>query len=236
LKNPSLSRKTAIGIGFVFTALLGLLPLLASSHAYTKADHDAVRAMLRDAAADVQKHYYDTKLHNVDWDAGVRQAEKNIDAADSMDSAVSEIAALLDSLHDSHTYFNPPPRSYTTDYGFKVRVIGERCFVMEVHGGSDAEKKGLKLGDEVTSINNISVSRKTLWKIAYIFNQLRPQPGLQLVISREDGPHKLEVLSKIQPASIVRYALNQGSTSQYAIGWTRRACWNLAIFRKATIF
>ena len=53
--------------------------------------------MLREVAADVRKNYYDPKLHGVEWDAKVQQARLNIEKADSMDSAVSGIAALLDS-------------------------------------------------------------------------------------------------------------------------------------------
>ena len=42
-----------------------------------------------------------------------------------MDSAVSEIAALLDSLNDSHTSLRLPPRNYTHDYGFKMKMFGK---------------------------------------------------------------------------------------------------------------
>ena len=79
---------------------------------FSKADRDMVARMLQDAAADVQKSYYDPKLHGLDWDARVHQAKENIEKADSTDSAVSEIAALLDSLNDSHTRLILPPRSY----------------------------------------------------------------------------------------------------------------------------
>ena len=40
--------------------------------------------MLRDVAADVKKYYYDPKLHGIDWDAKLRQAQEKIDKADSM--------------------------------------------------------------------------------------------------------------------------------------------------------
>ena len=49
---------------------------------------------------DVKKYYYDPALHDLDWDARVLQAKENIDKADSLNSAVSKIAALLDSLND----------------------------------------------------------------------------------------------------------------------------------------
>ena len=76
---------------------------------YTKADRDFAQEMLKNVAADVQNNYYESKVHGVDWDAKVREAKKNIDTADSLNGAVSEIAALLDSLNDSHTFFSPLP-------------------------------------------------------------------------------------------------------------------------------
>jgi hypothetical protein len=79
--------------------------------------------MLRSVAADVQKNYYDPKLHGLDWDAKVQQAKENIAKADTMDSAMAEVAALLDSLNDSHTSFVPPPRNYVHKYGFRLRNI-----------------------------------------------------------------------------------------------------------------
>src|ERR1700746_1355421 len=108
-------------------ALLCALFLFPSAFArpeqYTKADREFAQEMLKKVAADISKYYYDTKLHGVDWDAKVREAKTNIDAADSLNGAVSEIAALLDSLNDSHTSFYPPPRTTTHDYGFRMEMI-----------------------------------------------------------------------------------------------------------------
>lgn len=130
-------------------------PAFARPEKYTKADRDFAQEMLKNVAADVRKHYYDAKLHGVDWDAKLQEAKKNIDTADSMNNAVSEIAALLDSLNDSHTLFYPPPRTTTRDYGFDMEMIGEHCFVTRLHPDSNAGKKGLKVGDEILAVNDL---------------------------------------------------------------------------------
>ena len=65
---------------------------------------------------------------------------------------VSEIAALLDSLHDTHTFLVLPPRTHVHDYGFQMEMIGDRCYVVRVRAGSDAEKKGLRQGDEILDL------------------------------------------------------------------------------------
>ena len=75
------------------------------------------QAMLHDIDADMRKHYYDPKFHGLDWDGKVRETEQKIDHADSGNKALSEIAALLDSLNDSHTVFVPPRPALRHDYG-----------------------------------------------------------------------------------------------------------------------
>jgi carboxyl-terminal processing protease len=194
-----------------FLVLCGLIPVHGWSQQYTKSDRELAEAMLRDADADVQKHYYDSKLHGVDWRARVQVARKNIEAARSMDEAVSEIAALLDSLHDTHTFLIPPPRTHMHDYGFQMEMIGDRCYVVRVREGSDAEKKGLKQGDEIRAVNEFPVSRKNFRRLVYIVNVLRPQPVLQLTLSdAAGGQRQLQVTTRFQLSAVNRYYLHQG--------------------------
>jgi C-terminal processing protease CtpA/Prc len=167
--------------------------------------------MLRDADADVQKHYYDSKFHGIDWRARVQEARKNIETARSMDDAVSEIAALLDSLHDSHTFLLLPPRTHVHDYGFQMELIGDRCYVVRVRAGGDAEKKGLKQGDEIREVNGYPVSRKDFRRLVYIVNVLRPQPELRLTLmDARGGQRQLEVMTRFQLSTVNRYFLHQG--------------------------
>src|SRR5581483_9208128 len=178
---------------------------------FSKTDRQFVQIMLRDTAADIQKHYYDPKLHGVDWEARVRQAKENIDKAETMDMAVSEIAALVDTLNDSHTIFVPPARTYIHDYGFRLKMVGDRCFVIHVRTGSDAERKGLKVGDQILAINEHPITRKTSWKLGYIYGTLRPQPGLRLTRAGAAEQHDdLEVLAKVRPSPVLKYYVQQG--------------------------
>jgi len=71
-------------------------------------DRGRAQDMLQVVAGDVRKHYYDPKFHGLDWDAKVAEAKQKIDRAPSMNMALSEIAAALDALNDSHTFFLPP--------------------------------------------------------------------------------------------------------------------------------
>ena len=40
-----------------------------------RSDRDLLHRMLRDVAGDVQKKYYDTNFHGVDWNATVKAAD-----------------------------------------------------------------------------------------------------------------------------------------------------------------
>jgi C-terminal processing protease CtpA/Prc len=191
--------------------LCGLVPVAGWSQQYTKSDRELSESMLRDADADVQKHYYDSKFHGIDWRARVQEAKKNIATAPSMDDAVSEIAALLDSLHDSHTFLLLPPRTQVHDYGFQMEMIGDRCYVVRVRAGGDAEKKGLRQGDEIRAVNGYPVSRKNFRRLVYIVNVLRPQPELRLALTDAGGGERqLEVMTRFQLSTVNRYFLHQG--------------------------
>jgi carboxyl-terminal processing protease len=186
-------------------------PVAGWSQHYTKSDRRLAESMLGDADADVQKHYHDSKFHGVDWRARVQEARKNIVAARSMDDAVSEIAALLDSLHDSHTFLLLPPRTQIHDYGFQMEMIGDRCYVVRVRAGSDAEKKGLRKGDEVRAVNEYPVSRKNFRRLVYIVNVLRPQPELRLTLAdAPGGQRQLEVMTRYQVSTVNKYFMHQG--------------------------
>jgi C-terminal processing protease CtpA/Prc len=162
-------------------AVIGLSVAVASGWGQT-VNFDRGRAddMLRAISSDVKKHYYDPSFHGVNWEAKVDEMRQKIKAADSMNRALSEVAATLDSLNDSHTFFVPPSHAYRHDYGWQAEVIGEHCFILRVRPGSDAEKKGVKAGDELVSLNGFPPNRANLWRIEYVFNTLRPQPALRL--------------------------------------------------------
>lgn len=191
-------------------ALFIFASVFARPEQYTRADRDFAQEMLKNVAADVQKHYYDPKLHDVDWNAKVQEAKKNIDSADSISNAVSKIAAPLDTLNDSHTLFYPPPRTTVHDYRLDMEMIGDHCFVTRLHPGSDAEKKGLKVGDEILAVNEHPVSRSTLWRIQYIYNVLRPQPGLRLALADVTPPAPARCDGQNHYLHNTKYFLHQG--------------------------
>ncbi|MGH9617132.1 MAG: S41 family peptidase [Acidobacteriaceae bacterium] len=188
----------------VSTALSVVLMVLVASSApcqkITSMQRSQVLDMLHQISPDIQKHYYDPKLHGVDWNAAVAQATKKIDAAASEPQATSEVAAAVMSLNDSHTFFLPPAYDFHFDYGWQGKMIGDRCFVTRVRPGSDAEKQGVKPGDELLAINGYVPTRENFWKMQYAFHTLRPQPILILDLRDPTGQQReLKVETKMVP-------------------------------------
>ncbi len=153
-------------------------------------ERDEVLEMLNSISNDVKKHYYDPTFHGVDWNANVKIFEEKIKNAASLNRGLSEVAAALDALNDSHTFFLPPPRPYIHDFGWRPAMVGQRCYVLGVRPQTDAEKKGVKPGDQILSINGYVPGRDNLWKLNFIFNVLRPQYVLHLSLLSPGGERK----------------------------------------------
>jgi C-terminal processing protease CtpA/Prc len=165
----------------------------------SKFERDEVLQMLSAVSDDVKKHYYDPQLHEIDWDENVKNFRQRTENAASLNRGLSEVAAALDVLNDSHTFFLPPHRPYKHDYGWRIGMVGRQCMVLGVRPESDAEKKGVKPGDEVMSINGFAPARENLWKMNFVHNVLRPQPGLRVSLRSPTGEKRdVEVVAAVR--------------------------------------
>jgi C-terminal processing protease CtpA/Prc len=149
-------------------------------------NRDRARAMLRDAYDDVKKHYYDTKYHGLNIDARFHEYDQKIGDASSLSQSFGDIAGFLDGLNDSHTFFTPPRRTHRVDYGYRVQMYGDDCFVTRVRPGTDAESK-VHPGDQVLGYNKLAVNRQDFWKMSYYFNSLAPQRASLLDVRDPSG-------------------------------------------------
>ena len=157
-------------------------------------ERNQVEVMLSQVARDVPKHYYDPKLHGVDWQAKISQAREQIKQEKSLNLAMAHVAAALDSLNDSHTYLIPPSRPYTLDHGWTIQMIGDKCYVTRVRPNGDADTHGVKPGDQLVAINGYRIGRENLRKIEYAFNILRPLPELTVTLRDPQGAMRKAVL------------------------------------------
>lgn len=210
--------------------------LVSLTYAYgqkapTDQDRDRAHVMLQAIKGDLKKNYYDPTFHGMDLDARFRTADENLKKATSLAQLFGVIAQALDDLNDSHTFFLPPGRYYRTEYGWQMQIVGDKCYVVAVKPGSDAEAKGLKPGDQVYSIDGIAPVKENIWKIQYLYHALRPRPGMRVVLIKPDGSNQqLDVAAKIQQgkreqdlvsnpndiANMIRSAESRLQVSRYA--------------------
>ena len=155
-------------------------------------------AMLKHIQRDIEENYFDPQYHGVDIRARFAKAQEEIKNAVSGDQIYGIIASALLDLEDSHTFFLPPVGRYSVQYGWDMQMIGDKCLVTSVTAHSDAERLGLKPGDEILSIFDIAPTRKNLWQLDYLFRSLRPVHSMRLVTRDPLGNrHELEPATKM---------------------------------------
>lgn len=171
----------------------------ALAQSISSSDIDRGNSMLRAIKSDIEENYYDPKFRGLDIEALFKQARERINKAESNGQIFGIIALTLIEFNDSHLIFLPPPRAARIEYGWTAQMIGDKCFVVAVKPGSDADRKGLKEGDLVHFINDMKPTRNEFWKIQYLLNVLRPEPSLRVVVqSAGKEPRELKIEARIQ--------------------------------------
>ncbi|HKR15400.1 MAG TPA: S41 family peptidase [Pyrinomonadaceae bacterium] len=195
MNNHYSPARTSIVLLFLLTAF----SLTYSQTPPTSDDRHNAKAMLSAIKTDLEKHYYDPEYRGMNLDERFKTAEAKIDQATTLAQVLGVVGQVLLDLDDSHTFFLPPGRTYKTDYGWQMKAIGDRCFVVAVKPKSDAEAKGLKEGDEIVSIDGLKPTRNNVWKILYLYHQIRPRPGMRLTVIKPNGEQQqLDVAAKVQ--------------------------------------
>ena len=150
-------------------------------------NRDRAFSMLKGIKEALETHYYDPKYRGIDIEQKFKEAREKIKTLETNADMFRVIAMLLLEFNDSHTTFYPPARSNHVQYGFSMQMIGSQCIVVDVKKGSDAEKKGIKVGDRIAKIGQYPVTRDTLWVLNYFIYRLEPQPLLPVKIAGADG-------------------------------------------------
>jgi carboxyl-terminal processing protease len=162
-----------------------------------RVERDAAQTMLKDVSGDVSKNYFDPTFHGLDWASLVKKTSENIDQSNDMEEAVAQIEGLLELLHDSHTFFIAP-RHANPDYGWRFKIFGSQTYVTEVSAGSDAEKQGVHVGDEVLSINGFRVDRASAPLLHSAMAQYLPLSSVDVKVrDREGHVRQLRLLTSV---------------------------------------
>jgi C-terminal processing protease CtpA/Prc len=182
---------------FAFTVTLFTLFLNQSAFAQIAIDRAASPAnaklnrsrglnMLDEIKDVIKLRYYDKNYRGINLDERFKTAAERIKKMDTNSQIFRVIAQVLLEFNDSHTRFIPPGRANRVEYGFSLQMIGGNCFVVDVKKGSDAEVKGLKVGDIITGVGNFALTREILWKMNYLLYSLDPQESIKVYVLNAD--------------------------------------------------
>ena len=178
-------------------------------------DLHKVRGMMREAYETVKKNYYDPSFRGLDWESRYREYDGKLKSAPTMNAGLTLVAAFLGGLNDSHTNFQPPPHSYTFDYGYSLAVIGDNVFVERVRPGTDAASK-VSPGDQLLSLNGGGVGRESFRRMWYLFHILQPQPTTRLALRDPAGAERLvTVATAVTPGRAVRNLTGPGAGMEF---------------------
>ena len=157
--------------------------------------------MLHTVKNAIKSDYYNPEPNfgGMDLETRFKAAEEKLKTTDSLGQAFAVIAQAVVDLNDSHTMFWPPPRNVITEYGWRMSIYGNKAFVTGVMPKSDADKKGLHIGDEVLKVNGFRPARSELWKLLYYYEVLSPKTSLTLEVKTPGGEvHQLQITTKVR--------------------------------------
>ncbi|MEA2204184.1 MAG: hypothetical protein QOE77_960 [Blastocatellia bacterium] len=197
---PIVIRSSNHKLCLLLAVLVSLISFSASQTASAQSisfQRDRAREMLKTLKKDIMENYYDPSYHGIDVEAVFKEGDELLKKAETHGQMYGVIARALLQFNDSHTFFIPPSRVARLEHGWTMEAVGDKCYIAAVQPGSDADRKGVKPGDLVVSINEMLPDRATLWMIQYL-QFLRPQPTTQFILqSPNDKARPLNVDAKV---------------------------------------
>lgn len=163
-------------------------------------ERDRFKSMLSNIKKAVKDDYFDANYKGINLDERFKKASDRLSEVKTSGEAMGVIAQVLLDFDDSHLFFLPPSTNLGVEYGWRMQMHGDKCFVTLVKPKSDAEAKGLKVGDQIVTMQGFRPSRKDLWKMNYYFNIVGKRANMTLgVLSPgETEPRTLTIDAKVK--------------------------------------
>jgi len=168
-------------------------------------ERQQMQTMLSTLKGAIEDKYYDPGYHGIKLDARFEAARQRIDEVDTSAQAWLVIGQVFLDFNDSHLFYRSPLTNIDVEYGYRAKMMGDKCIVTTVMPKSDAAKQGLKEGDQLLSIHGFRPNRRDHWKINYVFGGLNKQGILNLIVLRpgEEKPKTLAIKAKVKKRSVV---------------------------------
>jgi carboxyl-terminal processing protease len=147
--------------------IFSLLPCYALPFTSTGVDsHTALTetregrlAVFDDVWATIRDRYYDPSFHGIDWSACREEFRPRAAGARSPAEFYAVLRRMVGLLRDAHTRVYAPDEKFDWQHpqvisiGLSVREVGGEPVVVRVEEGSEAESKGLRVGDIITRVD-----------------------------------------------------------------------------------
>jgi len=194
---------------FRLAVFLFLLSVSGAVFAQTlKNEQGRGREILDQIKKDIVKNYYDPMYRGKDVEAIFKSAEERVNQATAIGQILGIVAQTLMLFDDSHTYLIPPAPADSVQHGWEMQMIGDRCYVVAVKAGSDAEAKGVKTGDEILVIGGYTPLRKNFSTLMFF---LKSAKSMKVLVKKRDGiTERLEIQAKVRAGKPV---LNLGGAN-----------------------
>jgi C-terminal processing protease CtpA/Prc len=186
-----------INLGYLLLAILAFSGT-GRSQGVDRVERERLKSILSNIKNEVKKNYYDPSYHGIDLDARFKKADERLDQVTSTSQGFGVIAQVLIDFDDSHLYFNPPATNLEVEYGWRMQAFGNKVFITQVRPKSDADAKGLKVGDEVIAVSGFHPSRKELWKVLYYYGVLSKRDKLVLTVKSSGAQEARDLDIKAQ--------------------------------------
>ncbi len=199
MKLVKISKRYFYTCVFPLIVIILTFSQIINAQNYDRIEKGRMKDILKNIKSDIKKTYYDPDFRGINIEERFDKAEKRLDEVENLGQAFAVIAQVLIDFDDSHLFFIPPATTVDINYGYRMQAIGDKVYVTSVKPKSSAEKKGLKSGDEILSLEGFKPNRKDLWKMNYFFNILNPKIKLNLKVihAGSNKPEDIEFDSKI---------------------------------------
>ena len=102
-------------------------------------ERDRFKTMLSNIKKAVKDDYFDPNYKGINLDERFKKASDRLSEVNTAGEAMGVIAQVLLDFDDSHLFFYPPSTNVGVEYGWRMQMHGDKCFVTIVKPKSDAE-------------------------------------------------------------------------------------------------
>lgn len=145
-----------------------------------RVERELGKEILKTLKRDIATNYYDKGLNGFDVEGHFKLVNEQIDQAVSVSHINSIITQALSVFDPMITYY-PPDTNVDVNFGVIMRMIGNRCYLVAVKPGSDAEAQGAKPGVQIVRIDGFEPTRQNFDSITHHYDLITSQDKVRII-------------------------------------------------------